>query len=165
MSLRYSNHKLVDGYGAWLQTYDWDLFGTLTFDPGCSLHSSGSREKTLNTYLGSLERHYRRRIRCFWSEENRWSGCGVPGIAPHFHVLLACDRHPLLPDCPKHLWEDLAGIADMRIYDPSLNGAIYCAKLIGLRHAHYGFHNLTQSTSRTTVSKDLPRTVDVVPVN
>jgi hypothetical protein len=141
--------NLADDYGAWLGTFHWDLFGTLTFDPHRSLHSSASRRNTLTSYLSSLERHYRRRIRCFWAEEKRWSGCGLPAIAPHFHLLLACDRHPLTPLYPQLLWETMAGKAEMRVYDPSLAGAVYCAKLIASPDAQYDFVNLA-SPQRST---------------
>lgn len=41
--------NLASQYGAWLRTFPWDLFGTLTFDPGRSLHSAGSRKNALMT--------------------------------------------------------------------------------------------------------------------
>jgi|GEM_PF-837056 len=147
---QYDNHNLVAEYGAWLRSFSWDVFGTLTFDPGRSRHSSLSRQKTLSSYLSSLERHCRAHVRCFWAEEMRWSGCGLPGIAPHFHVLLACDRHHLNPVHPALLWEHLAGRTDMRVYDPSRNGAEYCAKLIGHPNANYGFVNFTRPTRIST---------------
>lgn len=135
------DRNVVSQYGAWLHTVNWDLFGTLTFDPARSMHSAPSRHKLLLHYLKSMEQHYRRKIRCFWAEEKRWSGCGLPAIAPHFHLLLACDRLPLTPDYPKQLWENLAGRAEMRLYDPCLDGAIYCAKLIASPDASYDFVN------------------------
>jgi len=139
------NHDLdvVSEYGSWLRNVNWDLFGTLTFDPKKSLHSTASRHKMLVHYLSSLERYYRRKIRCFWAEEKRWSGCGLPAIAPHFHLLLACDRRPLDPDYPRQLWENLAGKAEMRVYDFSLDGAIYCAKLIASPDASYDLVNFS----------------------
>jgi hypothetical protein len=135
------DHSVVTQYGTWLQTFHWNLFGTLTFDPAKSLHSSLSRRNLLVQYLNSLERHYKRRIRCFWAEEKRWSGCGRPAIAPHFHLLMACDRRPLAPEYPQQLWDTLGGRAEMRVYDPSLDGAFYCAKLISLPDATYDLVN------------------------
>jgi hypothetical protein len=148
--------NLVDLYGAWLGAFRWDLFGTLTFDPGRSLNSAASRRKALTCYLSALERHCRARVRCFWAEEKRWSGCGLPAIAPHFHVLLACDRGPLTPLYPQALWENSGGKADMRIYDPALNGVVYCAKLIASTDAQYDFVNFPQPVA-SGVCKPLPR--------
>jgi hypothetical protein len=141
----YPTHNLVSEYGEWLRTFSWDLFGTLTFDPSRARHSSASRATALSSYLNSLERHYKARVRCFWAEEMRWSGCGLPAIAPHFHLLLGSDRCHLDPSQAKSLWEGIAGNADMRIYDPALSGAEYCAKLIGQANANYDFFHFPTS--------------------
>jgi hypothetical protein len=132
-----SPHIIVDDYASWLQSFHWDLFGTLTFDPGRSLQSPATRRNALNSYLSSLERYYKRRVRCFWVEEKRWPRCGLPAIAPHFHVLLACDRNPMTPLYPRLIWESAAGKADMKVYDPSLNAAGYCAKLLACPNTEY----------------------------
>lgn len=137
--------NIVTQYGNWLRTFNWDLFGTLTFDPGRQSHSELSRITLLDVYYHELERQYRRHVRCFWAEDKRWSGCGLPAIAPHFHVLLACDRNPLIPDFPTVLWNNLAGHAEIRTYDCSRGAAFYCAKLIPSPDAHYGFKGFDSS--------------------
>lgn len=139
--LSIGDHNVVTEYGSWLRTFKWDLFGTLTFDPARSLYSIASRRNLLVRYLNTMEQYYKRRIRCFWAEEKRWSGCGLPAIEPHFHLLLACDRRPLTPDYPQQLWKNVAGRADIRVYDPCLDGAVYCAKLITSPEASYDFIN------------------------
>jgi len=71
------SYNTVGEYGAWLRTFPWDLFATLTFDQRRGYESVASREQKLKDYLTSLERHSRARVRCFWSEEKRtlrWSG-------------------------------------------------------------------------------------------
>jgi len=144
------SYTMVGEYGAWLKTFPWDLFATLTFDQRRGHDSAASRERKLGDYLISLERHSRAQVRCFWSEEkrnSRWSGCGQAGIAPHFHMLLACDRKRLEPLHSQLIWEGIAGRADVRIYDANRNAAEYCAKLIGLSNANYGFHGFPKSAA------------------
>jgi hypothetical protein len=142
-----NSYNTVGEYGAWLKAFPWDLFGTLTFDRRRGHDSAAGREQKLKDYLRTLERQSRACVRCFWSEERRWSGCGHSGIAPHFHVLLACDRKPLDPFYPQAIWEAAAGRADMRIYHPTQNAAEYCAKLIGLPDANYGFEGFPKSVA------------------
>jgi hypothetical protein len=145
-----NSYHTVGEYGAWLKTFPWDLFATLTFDRRRGHDSAAGREQKLKEYLRTLECRSKARVRCFWSEEkrdSRWSGCGQTGIAPHFHVLLACDRNPLPPLHAQLIWEGIAGKADVRIYDQSQNAAEYCAKLIGLSDANYGFHGFPKSAA------------------
>jgi hypothetical protein len=145
-----NSYSTVGEYGAWLKTFSWDLFVTLTFDRRRGHDSAAGREQKLKEYLRTLEHQSRARVRCFWSEEkrnSRWSGCGQGAIAPHFHMLLACDRNPLPPLHAQLIWEGIAGKADVRVYDQSQNAAEYCAKLIGLPDANYGFHGFPRAAA------------------
>ena len=55
-------------------------------------------------------------------------------------LVLAAFR-TLTPDYPHRLGEHLGGKAEMRVYDPCLGGAIYCAKVISSPDASYDFVN------------------------
>jgi hypothetical protein len=93
-------------------------------------------------------------------EEVRYSGCGMPASPIHFHLVIASSVK-LNGQWLGGLWQEMAGKrtngagADMRQYDPSLDGISYVLKFLRENHGDWTFRNLHlvlpegKSTSRS----------------
>jgi hypothetical protein len=132
LSRKRPNQEDIQAYVEWLQGMPWQLFCTFTF----AWHVSDVRAvKVFNEFVNRVEKYFRCPIGYVRGDEKRFSGCGMPGAPRHFHVVIAAivrlDHH-FVAD----LWMSLAGRrkdgagADVRIYDPSLDGLAYVLKFI-----------------------------------
>jgi hypothetical protein len=128
----------------WLRNVPWQLFCTFTF---AWQVSDPQALKVFAEFINRLERLARGPIVFVRGDEKRYSGCGMPGSPRHFHALLGAhrglDRH-LVAD----VWMKLAGRrangagADVRVYDPSLDGLAYVLKFINQPLGDWDFRNL-----------------------
>lgn len=127
-----SQNGSTEAYQSWLKVVPWQLFCTFTFawqvsDPQAVAVFGG--------FVNRLEGSLRCPIAFVRGDEKRFSGCGMPGAPRHFYALLTAhrklDRH-LVAD----LWTSMAGRrkhgagANVRIYDPNLDGLAYVLKFI-----------------------------------
>ncbi len=131
-------------YANWLESVPWQLFATFTFawpvpDP--------QARRVFGEFIERLERFVRGPIVLVRGDEKRYSGCGMPGAPRHFHAVLAAHRQ-LNRRFVADLWMNLAGRreggagADVRIYDPSLDGLAYVLKFINQPLGDWDFRNL-----------------------
>ena len=142
-SKRGRNGTLV-AYGEWLKQIPWQLFCTFTFAwPVSDMQAV----KVFHEFINRLERGIRGPVAYVRGDEKRFSGCGMPGAPRHFHALLAAHRK-LDRNMVAGLWMNMAGRrkngagADVRIYDPTLDGLAYVLKFIDQPGNDWDLQNL-----------------------
>jgi hypothetical protein len=116
--------------GSWLTLFSWQVFVTLTF---AYRVSEGQADREFRTLIDRLERYHRAPIGWIRGDEYRWSGCGMPAIARHYHALLCSDVR-LNPLKVGSEWRDLGHFGrnvDVRKYDPGRWATEYCVKFVG----------------------------------
>jgi hypothetical protein len=127
-----SDRNTVEAYAGWLKPIPWQLFCTFTF---AWRVSDPQAIKVFDAFINRLERLYKADVCYVRGDEKRFSGCGKPACARHFHALLACAA-PLIPWSVELLWKEIAGNrkdgtgALARPYDQNLEGASYALKFI-----------------------------------
>jgi len=132
------------GYAAWLRPVPWQLFCTFTF---AWQVSDPQALKVFGAFVNRLEQFVRGPIVLVRGDEKRYSGCGMPGAPRHFHAVLTAHRQ-LNRHFVADLWMNLAGRreggagADVRIYDPNLDGLAYVLKFINQPLGDWDFRNL-----------------------
>jgi hypothetical protein len=137
-------HYDLDQYTKWLRPVPWKLFCTFTFAWSVS---DAQAIKVFDALIERLEIAYRCPIVYVRGDEKRFSGCGEPGAPRHFHALLAA-AFQLAPRVVSDFWHALAGRrkggtgANVRIYDPSLDGVRYVLKFINDPNGDWAFRNL-----------------------
>lgn len=125
-----ADRQMLDSYAKWLRSVQWKLFCTFTF---AWRVSDAQAAKTFGTFINVLERHYRADVGYVRGDEKRFSGCGKPACARHFHVLLAC-AVALDAETIAKRWTAMAGnrvegtSASVVPYDPALDGVSYVLK-------------------------------------
>jgi len=134
-------HSAARELGTYLETMPWQLFATLTFP--YEISRTGA-DASLHRFVDTLERKTRGNIAFAGAMETRhFSGCGMSGGRPHFHLLMSAD-HTLDAGFVKKAWTAHAGrgqnksaiggpaqdSADVRLYEPGKGGAEYCVKVI-----------------------------------
>jgi len=120
-------HPLAQHYGAWLEGYDWKIYGCGTFRrPECDARAQALGKR----FFERLERRLHTPVTYAAVMERRYSGCGLPSIAPHWHFLAASETPVeqmwLGADL---IWKRHFGDALILPYDPEGDGAFYVAKL------------------------------------
>jgi len=124
--------KIADAYAEWIKKVDWRLFCTFTF---AWRVSDQQAIKTFGEFINRLERHLKCDVGYVRGDEKRFSGCGKPACARHFHVLMTCTA-PAGHEYVEALWMSMAGKrgddagAQVKPYDPNLKGASYVVKFI-----------------------------------
>ena len=117
-------NSIVLDYAQWLRQINWQLFCTLTFGYQVSECQANG---IFTEFINRTEKTLRAPLIYVRGEEIRYSGCGMPPIPRHFHLVLACEVR-LEGIILGRLWERMAGErangagADMRRYDPSRDG-------------------------------------------
>jgi hypothetical protein len=126
------DRERVEAYAHWLKQVRWRLFGTFTF---AWRVSDQQADKTFAEFINRLERHLKCDIGYVRGDEKRFSGCGKPACARHYHVLLATAAQ-VSPGLVEAIWMSMAGNrsdnagAVVKPYNPKLNGVSYVLKLI-----------------------------------
>lgn len=138
------NPSNLESYVDWLRAVPWQLFSTLTFAWPVS---DPQAVNVFAEFIDRLEKYLRGPVGLIRGDEKRYSGCGMPGAPRHFHALLTAhreiDRH-FVAD----LWMNMAGRrengsgADVRIYDPNLDGLAYVLKFINEPLGDWDLRNL-----------------------
>src|ERR1035437_8553923 len=119
-------------YARWLKQVDWQLFCTFTF---AWRVSDQQAIQTFGEFVNRMEQLMRCDVGYVRGDEKRFSGCGKPACARHFHVLMTCTV-PAEHEYVEALWMSMAGTriddagAQVKPYDPNLNGASYVLKFI-----------------------------------
>lgn len=135
---------MIIAYASWLKQVPWMLIGTLTF---CWRVSDRQAEKTFDEFINRLEHLMHCDIGYVRGDEKRYSGCGKPASARHFHVLFI-SAAPLNPAYVEALWMSMAGNrsdgagALVKVYDSALPGVEYVLKLITQPEGDWKFRNL-----------------------
>jgi hypothetical protein len=127
-------------WGEYLRGYDWAIYGTGTFRRP-DLGVSGATAY-LKRYFEQVDKATRSRIPYFAALERRRSGCGMPGINPHWHFLAAGDDPQSLARTAETVWFRNFGDAKVGIYDLTRPAAFYVAKLAGHPNGEFQFKNL-----------------------
>jgi hypothetical protein len=141
---KYVSPRELAVYAAWLRPVPWQLFATLTFAWPVS---DPQAVKVFGEFVNRLERSLRGPIALVRGDEKRFSGCGMPGAPRHFHAVLTAhrklDRHFVAA-----LWMNMAGRrengagADVRVYDPNLEGLAYVLKFVNEPLGDWDLRNL-----------------------
>ena len=136
-------------YAAWLRSFQWQIYFTLTFAYPIS---RGGAQSQFWEFVNALERHYRAPIGCLVAEEQySWSGCGLAAVKVHYHGLLCCDIH-LHQEVVKTAWHRLGhfgGNANAEVYDAERDAAGYCMKFMYQPDSNWDvghLHHFVEST-------------------
>jgi len=131
-------------YVAWLRPVPWQLFCTFTF---AWQVSDQQALRVFTEFVSRLEKSLRGPVALVRGDEKRFSGCGMPGAPRHFHAVMAAHRR-LNRHWVADVWMSMAGRrengagADVRIYDPDLDGLAYVLKFIDEPLGDWDFRNL-----------------------
>ena len=116
------SEELVEAYNAWLSTFDWDWFATLTFR---GIPSMAKARRCFHTWITELEGDER-------TPDFKWirvTERGAYGSNIHFHVLVGGLR------AAKRFawtvrWRELAGEAVITDFDSHQGGIRYVVKTV-----------------------------------
>src|ERR1035438_1590697 len=100
-----ADRTTTEEYARWLKQVDWQLFCTFTF---AWRVSDQQANQTYGEFINRLEQHLKCDVGYVRGDEKRFSGCGKPACARHFHVLLACVA-PVAPEFVEAIWMSMAG--------------------------------------------------------
>jgi hypothetical protein len=116
----------AQAWGEYIGGFEWDLFCCLTFRSRPSRCVGFRMAVTLFRECGKA---IQSKVSYIAVPEWRTSGCGMPAIPLHWHLLAACppQRTDALVDNIRRFWSP-HGSSDIRQYDPSQSGAFYLAK-------------------------------------
>jgi hypothetical protein len=134
----------INKLACWVRTVNWKFFCTFTF---AWKVSDQQAEKVFAEFVNRLEHQLRCEICFVRGDEKRFSGCGKPASARHFHVLLTCIA-PVNAKYIESVWQSMAGNrsdgagALVENYDPQENGAAYVLKCINQPEGDWAFRNL-----------------------
>jgi hypothetical protein len=158
-----SAHQTVEQYATWLSVVPWQLICTLTF--AWKINDQRA-DKVFAGFIDRLETVIKGNIAFVRGDEKRFSGCGKPACARHFHTLFASEK-PLDPSVVEVLWKSMAGNrsddagAQVKPYDPAQNGASYILKSINSQYGDWAFRKLylfhPEARSLQTMNKRLRR--------
>ncbi len=127
-----SDMNTAEEYAQWIKQVDWRLFCTFTF---AWRVSDQQANRIFVEFINRLERHLRCDVAYVRGDEKRFSGCGKPACARHYHFVLACVA-PVTAEIVEAHWKSMAGNrsdgagAVVKPYDPNRNGVSYVLKLI-----------------------------------
>jgi hypothetical protein len=139
-----ADRKIVEEYVHWIKDIDWKVFGTFTV---AWQASDQQAEKIFAAFIDRLEGTLGCDVCYVRGDEKRFSGCGKPACARHFHALLTyvAPVNACLIAC---LWKDMAGNrsddagALVEEYNASENGARYVLKCINQPDGNWAFRKL-----------------------
>lgn len=136
-----SGHR---AYSDYFRVVPWQLYCTFTFAwPVSDSHA----EQVFRAFIDRLEQAFRCPIGWLRGDEKRFSGCGKPGAPRHYHAVLIAGRM-LDSNVVANVWLQMAGWgengagADVRTYNPSLEGINYLFKFISEPSGNWDFGNL-----------------------
>jgi hypothetical protein len=138
-----ADRKMVEQYAQWFTQVPWRFFCTFTF---AWKVSDTQAIATFDEFINRLERDRRSDVAYLRGDEKRFSGCGKPACARHFHVLLA-SAAPLSPGSVQSLWMSMAGSrtdhagAQVVPYKPDLPGVSYVLKSMNQPDGDWTFSN------------------------
>lgn len=138
------DQQAIDEFALWLKKIQWKFFCTFTF---AWRVSDGQAEKVFDAFIDRLECHSRCEICFVRGDEKRFSGCGMPASARHFHVLMTCVAH-VHSEFIKSLRMSMGGNradgagAQVKEYNPNKNGVRYVLKHIYQPEGNLAFRNL-----------------------
>jgi hypothetical protein len=139
-----ADRKIADAYADWIRHVPWRLFCTFTF---AWRVSDQQAIKTFVEFINRLEHHLNCDVGYVRGDEKRFSGCGKPACARHFHVLMTFVT-PVSPKYVEAIWKSMAGNrsdnagAKVEVYDPDLNGESYVLKFINRVDGDWAFRKL-----------------------
>jgi hypothetical protein len=125
-----ADRKPIYELADWVSQIDWRLFGTFTFAWKVNDYVA---DRIYVEFINRLEQCLKSDVGYVRGDEKRFSGCGQPACARHFHVLLT-SAAPLAPAFVEELWMSMAGNradgagAQVKPYDPTGNAALYVLK-------------------------------------
>ena len=135
---------MIDLYAHWLTQVPWQLIGTFTF---AWKVNDQRADKTFDEFINRMEHSLHCDVGYVRGDEKRYSGCGKPACARHFHVLLT-SAAPMSPAYVEGSWMSMAGNrsdgagALVKTYDPAFPGVQYVLKLITQPEGDWKFRNL-----------------------
>jgi hypothetical protein len=134
--------SVSQAYGQYFSGFAWDVYGCLTHRARVSKSHSGAM---VRRFFDRLGRSIDSRVAYIAVCEHRTSGCGLPPIPTHWHLLASGPerRKRLLLSNARELWRTNGG-SSLHEYDPCQEAAFYVAKLAG----HQNFHLLERNLER-----------------
>ena len=110
-----------------LKLIRWEFFATLTWDPR-KLPPASKRMKHVSGWVNEIAK-WGGQTKNDIAQVNRWEHGEIGGL-PHVHVLLArfpVSKHNIFfCHAARAVWRH--GVSQVRLYDPSRNGAAYMTK-------------------------------------
>jgi hypothetical protein len=137
-------HEAKKEYARWLKQIDWKVFCTFTY---AWRVSDPQADKTFIEFINRLERSLKSNVGYVRGDEKRFSGCGKPASARHYHAVLT-SAIPLEPTWVASLWMEMAGHrsdhagAKVDTYNPAANGIEYVLKFISQPEGDWKFGRL-----------------------
>ena len=139
-----ADRRITEELANWFKQVRWRLFCTFTF-PG--VVSDQQAIKAFDEFINQLEHYLQCDVGYLRGDEKRHSGCGKPGCPRHFHALLTCVR-PVASELVEFLWSSKVGrrsdgdSAQVKPYDPNLNGVSYVLKYNNQPNGDWAFRNI-----------------------
>jgi hypothetical protein len=127
-------------WGEYFSGFDWQLFGCLTY---ARKQSDRSACGALTRFLRDASESVEGGLSYIAVAEWRTSGCGLPSIPLHWHLLMGCSEgkaYGLSLFC-RDRWKQ-HGASDIRAYCYSVPGAFYVAKTAKHVDFEVRMHNL-----------------------
>ena len=100
-----ADRRIADAYAVWINEVPWHLYGTFTFAWRVSDQHANN---IFGAFIDRIEQFLQCDVGYVRGDEKRFSGCGKPACARHYHVLLICTA-PLTPEFVEELWMSMAG--------------------------------------------------------
>ena len=145
--------SLSNEYGNWLDSYPWQVFGSLTFRfDNVTLERAKASYKV---YIRRIEQRLKCSVAHFGVLEYRKAYGDNHEIAPHFHCLLAAPDHMSgnLLVASSEIWRKNYGNQEIRSYVPGGGAASYLCKTAGNDQFHVE-SDMTRLAARIDLSSD-----------
>jgi hypothetical protein len=116
--------------GMFISGFDWRLYGTGTFRqlPRDEEHAAFYLDRFANK-LSRAMRFGKNDLAYYAALEDRTPGLGTRPVRKHWHFLIACPDHDLLPSVARELWLE-NGISKIERYDCARAAGYYLNKLV-----------------------------------
>jgi hypothetical protein len=131
-----SYNQTVQDYGTFFAGFAWQIYGCGTYR---TAQSADSARGIFHAFHRRLRASINSRIATIAVPERRFSGCGSPAIALHWHFVMSGPQHrseTLLKNA-QSIWRAAFGDAKIEPYDATMPGAHYLAK--GARQSDFDY--------------------------
>ncbi len=147
------NHQTSEAWGDFLNTFPWDWFCTFTHRESVG---SFKMVNLFSRFIRELEHTSEKPV--FWFRTQELTKAGNT----HVHALIGNVSH-IRPVPWRKRWEEMAGFARIKVYDPKLGAAFYCAKNLGSDRNEWQFSENIHFFGKAQGEKSNPLTLPPTP--